>query len=36
VPSNHSPFLNNYQQPQPIQPPTVTCLPIGGGGFTCR
>ena len=36
TPSNTSPFLNNYQQPQPIQPPTVTCLPILGGGFTCR
>jgi len=29
-----SPFSSTPQQP--IQQPTVNCIPIGGGGFSCR
>jgi hypothetical protein len=36
VPSTTTSPFSYPQQQQPIQQPTVTCMPNGVGGFTCR
>ena len=36
VPSTTTSPFSYPQQQQPIQQPSVTCMPNGVGGFTCR